>query len=160
MADGRQRTPLEVVGHFPQGIGQSERVQSVTFQAPPVSHPAPTIYGTVTIKRRVPSQNKSTYAHWSVYHKEKQAWAILMGAGLPKRTPPSHPVHIRLTSYRVRLCDYANLVGGAKIIPDILKARGYIRDDSVRWFRCDYFQVQVPKADERTVVEFLSPFTP
>ena len=120
----------------------------------------PTVYGSVTIKRRIPSQNRSQYAHWSTYHKEKKVWEWMMAAGLPKRQPPSVPMHIRLTSYRVRLCDYANLVGGAKIIPDILKARGYIRDDSVRWFRCDYFQVQVPKSEERTVIEFLSPLTP
>ncbi len=120
----------------------------------------PRVYLRVVLKRRIPSQNKSTYAHWSAYAKEKKAWSILMAAGLPKRTPPTSPVHIRLTSYRNRLLDYANLVGGAKIIPDQLKRLGYIKDDSVRWFRCDYFQVQVPRVDERTVLEFLTPISP
>lgn len=125
-----------------------------------MSTQAPTVYGTVIIKRRVPSQNQSTYAHWSAYHKEKSAWAMLIAAGLPQRKPPTSPVHIRIASYRNRLLDFANLVGGCKPIIDQLKHRGYIRDDSVRWFRCDYSQVQVPRVDERTVIEFLSPLTP
>jgi hypothetical protein len=118
-------------------------------------------YGTLTIKRRVPSQNNSTKQHWSVYHKEKSAWKMLLSAALPRRSaPPALPVKMRLTSYRNRLVDFANLVGGAKPIPDILKTLGYLRDDSPKWFDCEYKQFQVPRVEERTVIEFLSPLTP
>jgi hypothetical protein len=74
---------------------------------------------------------------------------------LPPRDPPGHPIRLSLRSYRTRLVDYANLVGGAKAIPDCLKRLGYIHDDSPRWFFCEYSQIQVPKADERTELEFL-----
>jgi hypothetical protein len=122
---------------------------------------APTIYGTVTIKRRLPSQNKCHGSHWRTYRKEFDVWAWMMGLALPLRTsPPTTQVCIRIISYRNRLCDFANLVGGSKPIPDILKRRGYIRDDKPEWFHCEYAQVQVPKTDERTVIEFLSPITP
>lgn len=118
-------------------------------------------YEAVTIKRLVPSQNNSQYAPWHVYHKEKKAWAILIGAALPKRAkPPAEPVRMRITSYRNRLCDFANLVGGAKPIPDLLKKLGYLRDDNPRWFQCEYIQIQVPRKEERTLIEFLSPLTP
>jgi hypothetical protein len=74
---------------------------------------------------------------------------------LPPIRPVAEPVRIRLSSYRVRLVDYANLVGGAKPIPDALVRLGYLKDDGPRWFFCDYFQIQVPREDERTVIEFV-----
>lgn len=109
------------------------------------------------IRRRVPSQNKSTYAHWSAYAKEKRAWAILLRAAFTPKPPPEHQVRMRIVSYRVRLCDYANLVGGAKPIPDILKSLGWIKDDAPQWFVCEYVQHKCPRSEERTVIEIFNP---
>ncbi len=109
----------------------------------------------IVVPRRVPSQNASMYRHWSAYTKERDAWFILLRSQLPPREPPAEPVRIVLHSYRVRLVDYANLVGGAKPIPDSLIRLGYLKDDSPRWFACDYFQSQVPKGTERTEIEFI-----
>lgn len=95
------------------------------------------------------------YSHWRAYTSERDTWFILMRAQLPPRDPPAVPVRIMLRSFRTRLVDYANLVGGAKPIPDNLKRLGYIKDDSPRWFYCEYFQTQVRKTDERTEIEFL-----
>ena len=53
-------------------------------------------------------------------------------------------VRLRIVSYRNRLVDFANLVGGAKPIPDCLQRLGYIVDDSPKWFECDYQQIQCP----------------
>jgi hypothetical protein len=111
---------------------------------------------TVIIKRRVPSQNRSQYAHWRTYATERDTWFILLRAQLPPRRAPEHPIRMQLRSYRTRLLDYANLVGGAKPIPDCLMRLGYLKDDSPRWFHCDYFQFQVPAAEERTELEFVS----
>lgn len=107
------------------------------------------------IRRRVPSQNQTQYRHWSEYVREREAWFLLLRAQLPPRRPPEHPVRIALRSYRLRLVDFANLVGGAKPIPDALTRLGWIRDDHPRWFFCDYSQIQVPRAEERTEIEFL-----
>ncbi|MBA3938210.1 MAG: hypothetical protein H0X38_12160 [Planctomycetes bacterium] len=110
----------------------------------------------IVVRRRVPSQNTSQYAHWSIYTRERDTWFILLRAQLPPRDPPAYPVRMYLRSYRNRLIDFANLVGGAKPIPDGLVKLGYLRDDSPRWFTCDYLQFQVPKSEERTELEFVS----
>ena len=109
----------------------------------------------LVLKRRVPSQNQFQYRHWKAYMVEKEAWYVLLRAQLTPRRPPDEPIRMALRSYRTRLVDYANLVGGAKPIPDALIRLGWLKDDSPRWFHCDYFQFQVPKAEERTELEFL-----
>ena len=110
----------------------------------------------VVIHRRVPSQNRNQYRHWSHYAKERDAWFVLLRAQLSPRQAVSEVVRIAIRSYRLRLVDFGNLVGGAKIIPDCLQRLGYIVDDSPKWFHCDYQQFQVPRAEERTEIEFLS----
>ena len=109
----------------------------------------------IVIKRRVPSQNLSQYRHWRTYTQERDAWFVLLRAKLPPRQAVDEPMRIVLHSYRSRLVDFANLVGGAKPIPDSLVRLGYLKDDSPRWFTCDYFQTQVAKAEERTEIEFI-----
>lgn len=116
----------------------------------------PVLGATIVIRRRVPSQNRSQYSHWSTYARERDAWFILLRAQLPPRDPPiQEPVRMILHSYRTRLVDYANLVGGAKPIPDSLVRLGYLKDDSPRWFSCEYHQTQVPKGEERTELRFV-----
>ena len=110
----------------------------------------------VVVRRRLPTQNRSQYAHWSRYTRERDAWFILLRAQLPPREPVAVPVALAIRSYRLRLCDYANLVGGAKIIPDCLVRLGYLKDDAPTWFRCHYEQHQVPRTEERTEIEFLA----
>ena len=75
---------------------------------------------------------------------ERGGWCLRVG----------EPSSASLPSER-GLVDYANLVGGAKPIPDNLIRLGYLKDDSPRWFRCEYLQTQVPKKDERTELEFV-----
>lgn len=115
----------------------------------------PVLGATIVIRRRVPSQNVNQYKHWSAYTKERDLWFILLRAQLPPRDPVQEPVRLVLHSYRTRLVDYANLVGGAKPIPDSLIRLGYLKDDSPRWFSCEYFQSQVPKGEERTELRFV-----
>jgi hypothetical protein len=109
----------------------------------------------LVIRRALPSQNATMYRHWSRYTAERDAWFVLLRAHLPPRRPPSCPVRLAIRSYRVRLLDFANLVGGAKPIPDCLVRLGYLKDDGPEWFTCDYQQVKVGKGDERTEIEFL-----
>ena len=109
----------------------------------------------IILRRRIPSQNRFQYAHWRAYAAERDAWFVLLRAHLTPRSPaPEFPVRIRLHSFRTRLLDYANLVGGAKPIPDALIRLGYLKDDHPRWFHADYHQTQVAKAEERTELTF------
>lgn len=48
--------------------------------------------------------------------------------------------YITITSYRKRILDYGNLVGGSKPIPDVLIKNGYIYDDGPKNGKIDYFQ--------------------
>lgn len=109
----------------------------------------------ITIQRRLPSQNNSHYRHWSHYAKERDLWFVLMRSQLPPQQPQHKKVQLRIVSYRNRLVDFANLVGGAKPIPDCLQRLGYIVDDSPKWFECRYEQIQCPRAEERTEIHFL-----
>ncbi len=110
---------------------------------------------TIVVPRRVPSQNRSQYSHWNAYRKERDAWFVLLRRHLPPRAPVSVPVRLLIQSFRTRLIDYANLVGGAKPIPDGLVRLGYLKDDSPEWFTCSYEQHKVTKEEERTEIHFL-----
>lgn len=110
----------------------------------------------ITIRRRVPSQNQSQYKHWRNYTRERDAWFVLLRSQLSPIHQVEEPVRMAIRSYRNRLVDYANLVGGAKPIPDCLIRLGYLKDDSPNWFRCTYEQFQVPRTEERTEIEFLT----
>jgi len=108
----------------------------------------------IIITRKLPSQNDSMYRHWSKYTTERDAWFVLLRTQLPPRRQAEIPVRLAIRSYRVRLIDYANLVGGAKPIPDCLIRLGYLKDDSPKWFSCTYEQFQVRPKDQRTEIEF------
>ncbi len=112
---------------------------------------------TIVVPRRLPSQNDAQYRHWRAYAKERDIWYMLLRQRLPPRRSQPEPVALAIRSYRQRLCDYANLVGGAKPIPDCLIRLGYLHDDSPRWFTCTYEQYRVRRGEERTEIEFLAP---
>lgn len=107
----------------------------------------------ITIKRRLPSQNESTFGHWRKYVKERDMWYALIRAQLTPQLMTPGKMRGKISSYRVRLLDYGNLVGGAKPIPDALVKLGYLNDDSPAWFTCEYEQFKVKACDERTVIE-------
>jgi hypothetical protein len=110
----------------------------------------------VVVHRRIKSQNWSQYRHWSAYKQERDAWFLQLRSKLPPVRPHRQKVHMRIRSLRTRLVDFANLVGGAKPIPDCLIKLGYLVDDSPKWLHCDYEQHQVPRAEERTELIFLA----
>ena len=109
----------------------------------------------VVIKRKLPSQNEALYRHWRKYTTERDVWFVLLRAQLPPCKQVEIPMRMAIRAYRTRLMDYANVVGGAKPIPDCLIRLGYLKDDSPKWFTCTYEQFQVKTAEERTEIEFL-----
>lgn len=109
----------------------------------------------IRLARRIPSQNQNQYRHWSHYRVERDLWFVLLRQHLPPKTPPTGKVRVLIQSFRSRLVDFANLVGGAKPIPDCLKRLGWIHDDSPDFFDCTYEQFKVPKSEERTEIHIL-----
>lgn len=116
---------------------------------------------TVTIKRRLPSQNlwnnKRGMFGSLTYKRERDIWYALMRAALTPKDPPEHKVAAKIISFRSSELDHANLVGGAKMIPDALKILGYIKDDKPRWFSCEYEQRKSSRAAECTIIHIINP---
>jgi len=107
----------------------------------------------ITLPTKIQSQNKRDKLHWATRSKQRQHWYTQLRMRLKPKEPPTALVSIRIVSYRNRLLDYANLVGGdCKPIIDCLVQLGYIKDDSPRWFTCEYQQVQVARNEERTEI--------
>ena len=94
------------------------------------------------IRLAIPSQNVTQYAHWSKYHAIKKSWlyALRAALGTAPATLGRSPRRVEIIAWRSREMDYANLVGGAKPIPDALTRLGWLVDDSPQWMVCSYEQ--------------------
>jgi len=116
---------------------------------------------TVTVKRRVPSQNiwnnKRGIMGSMVYKKERDVWYALLRAALKPKDRPIHLVQVKIISFRSSLLDFGNLVGGAKMIPDGLIKLGYLFDDAPAWFYCEYEQRKCPRNSECTIIHLKNP---
>ena len=111
------------------------------------------MYLRACVPLRVPSQNDFQYSHWRKYYRVKRLWLLHLRAEIGyAQQQITTPVKAVITSYRSLLLDHANLVGGAKPIPDCLKTLGWIVDDSEEWFRCDYEQIKCKRKEERTII--------
>jgi hypothetical protein len=99
---------------------------------------------------KVESQNATQWAHWTAYHRYNKKWRSALALRLG-RSPDvvTTPMDITITSYRSRLLDKGNLVGGCKPIPDALKALGWIKDDSPEWVDIHYDQIKTKKNQTR-----------
>jgi hypothetical protein len=115
----------------------------------------------IVIRRRTVSQNafnnRRGFEGRMAYKNDRQDWMAHLRAQLRPREKPDHKVSLTITSYRNRLLDYGNLVGGCKAIPDCLIQLGYMHDDAPKWLDSTYRQHQVPRAQERTVIEVFGP---
>lgn len=95
----------------------------------------------VQFDRRVLSQNKTTYAHWSTYDKDKKDWVARVKAQsvfAAFMLPWSAWELIDLRGPGSKEYDHANLVGGAKPLVDCLVKQHVIKDDASKYFTCEY----------------------
>ena len=86
----------------------------------------------ITIQR-LPGLNTSTRRrHWSVQHKEAEAWKWLIWAAMRGKIPkrPYRVCRLVLTRHSSRQPDYGNTVASFKGIEDALKKIGVIADDA------------------------------
>lgn len=109
----------------------------------------------VSIKKLIVSQNKRDRSHWAKHYRDKRDWGYALLLALRcKLIPPNRQVHVKITCYRPRLLDDANMVGGAKGLVDAIVDMGIAKDDSREWIKVEYEQVKVPKAEQRTEIEW------
>jgi Holliday junction resolvase RusA-like endonuclease len=100
---------------------------------------------TLTIRKRLESQNRRDAWHWARRSKDRDDWQSrivvqLYSCGGHAYLSPKVKRRVTITSYRSRLCDLANIVGGAKGLVDALTRSRLLVDDSPQWFECEYRQ--------------------
>lgn len=111
----------------------------------------------IRIPLETPSVNAWHGAHWRRYRVHFNRWFAHLRAKLPpRRVGPGCLIHGRIIAYRGRTLDYANLVGGCKMINDSLKRLGYIDDDAPRALIMGYAQHLAPPADRSTLIQLWS----
>ena len=120
----------------------------------PVIGEAPSLPFNLDLPLKLSSQNKTQWAHWSVAMKDKSRWsnylAHMLGPLQGRMYCWSSWRITRFYSGRQKEMDLANLIGGAKPIPDILQEFGVIVDDKPSNFSCSYEQIKThDPADEK-----------
>lgn len=101
---------------------------------------------------RIESQNRSTYGHWTAYRRYRDQWLAAIRTRINPKDPPDHRMRVKIVSQRMRILDHANLVGGAKPIPDVLQRLGYIKDDSPDWVDIIYRQCKASPDERGTMI--------
>ena len=107
----------------------------------------PELPWTITVPLMISSQNKSTYSHWSVYKKGKDAWSMALSLLLQ----PVAGLRLNWSEWEITRCwspphrefDFGNLVGGCKGPIDCLTQMRVIVDDRPANFLCNYVQERV-----------------
>lgn len=108
----------------------------------------------VTISTAVPSLNVLLRMHWAKRRRlcDDAQREIMAQHGLPLPARRRVARAVRIMSYRRRLLDKDNLIGGTKPIVDALKSCGFIWDDSPEWIEL-YVDQDVDTKRPRTEIE-------
>lgn len=121
----------------------------------------------ITIFKKIESQNlwnnKRGRGAQFIYKNDRDEWQVELRAQLMPRHAEKKKMKIEIVSYRGRLLDYGNLIGGCKGLIDCLcrstdryPARlGAIWDDSPAWLVLEAKQVQVAPENRCTEIEIL-----
>lgn len=107
---------------------------------------------------RIESLNRIRNLHWQARRRLKKRWAwhfwnAANAAGISMRysKPETERMILRIRSFRKRLLDYDNLVGGSKTLIDVIKEARFIVDDSSKWIDLQISQER--SKEERTEIE-------
>lgn len=109
----------------------------------------------IEVHQQIVSRNVLDKWHWNKRRKHSRAWESDIWKAFRLSTPKAKgKVKLKITSYRTRLLDHDNLVGGCKGILDAMKRLGIIIDDTPDLIEVEYEQMKVKGTDSRTVFEF------
>lgn len=115
----------------------------------------------VGARKTITSQNTRDRMHWSQRAREAREWTILVRGALALMGERSSLYgastrdrrHVTIKSIRPRrIMDVANLVGGAKPVPDALTKCGLIYDDSDEYVSIEYHQDTLRGRDPHTII--------
>ena len=102
------------------------------------------------------SLNQLLRSHWSYKGKLKREYQLLvvnqMRLNKIRKTEIGEAWNVTIYSYRTKLLDMDNLVGGCKPILDALSMESFIWDDSDAYLLCRYFQKTAPKGRRYTEI--------
>ena len=91
----------------------------------------------LTIPHKVESRNQLDRKHWAVKRKCKQIWALFIRNQMKLRKVRESEVgekfKLTIVSYRKKLLDYDNLVGGCKQLLDACSEEKLIWDDAPKY---------------------------
>lgn len=136
-----------IVGHVSackKRVRKSGKQGGVRSSVPPID--LSTLPLQFVLNKPLDSQNKYHKVHWTRYAKSKTEWKQLIAHELRSLSGQMFEwSRWELTRFYVkpkRAYDTANLVGGAKPIPDALIDAGIIVDDRPKNFECAYGQIE------------------
>ena len=91
----------------------------------------------IELQNKIESRNVLDRKHWAVKRRCKQIWALFIRNQMKLRKIREAEVGEKFTltivSYRIKLLDYDNLVGGCKQLIDALCHEGFIFDDAPKY---------------------------
>jgi hypothetical protein len=109
---------------------------------------------TIISEQQIPSHNIREKWHWTKRQKERKAWTdVFIYARLPYACGKRK---VKITSYRQRMLDMPNLVGGCKGLIDGLVHSHLLMDDCMSCAEFEYEQSHAkesPTGEACTVVE-------
>lgn len=107
----------------------------------------------ISISKEILSLNKLNSMHWSKRSNHSKGWEEAIYYALGGKVKKSKKkMRVKVSSYRKRLLDTDNLIGGFKGGRDALKRLGLIVDDSPKW--CDFeYEQSVGKSYPITIIE-------
>ena len=103
----------------------------------------------ITLPIKVESRNKLDRQHWAVKRKSKQIWALFvrnqMKLNKIKKAETGEKFKLTIISYRKKLLDYDNLVGGVKGLLDACIDEELIWEDSPKYLNLKVEQHKATK---------------
>ena len=110
------------------------------------------------IKKKIKSNNVMLRSHWSVKRTDRKEYALLVRSQMKlkkiKYIQPGSKCTIMIISYRKRLLDFDNLVGGAKTLVDALVEECLIHDDSPEYVNLIYEQYKAKQESTMVIRKF------
>ena len=105
----------------------------------------------IIIPIMIQSLNKTLRQHWGAKSRTKKEYKVLirnqMRLNRIKKTDVGVKWNVTITSYRKKLLDKDNLIGGAKSLLDSLCDEGFIFDDTPDMVNVRYYQ-KISKSKE------------